>query len=91
MVELLKRNHDVLMEKYELFRTRNEILEKVALEKEKLYNEIKVAHDQASQRLYSTTKQLEEVRNQREVLEVRVRNLEDNQKSREQQLKTLKT
>ena len=45
MVDLLKRNHDVLMEKYELFRKRNETLEKVALEKEKLYNEIKLSHD----------------------------------------------
>ncbi len=28
MVELLKRNHDVMMEKYEVFRERNENLEK---------------------------------------------------------------
>jgi hypothetical protein len=56
MVELLKRNHDVLMEKYELFRTRNETLEKVALEREKLYNEIKVSHDQTSQRLFAVSK-----------------------------------
>ena len=30
MVELLKRNHDVMMEKYEVFRVRNETLEKTA-------------------------------------------------------------
>ena len=31
MVQLLKRNHDVLLEKYELFRARNESLEKLAV------------------------------------------------------------
>ena len=56
MVELLKRNHDILMEKYELFRNRNETLEKVALEKEKLYNEIKMSHDQLNQRLFTVQK-----------------------------------
>ena len=35
MVELLKRNHDVMMEKYETYRIRNEGLEKKALEKER--------------------------------------------------------
>jgi hypothetical protein len=52
MVEVLKRNHDTLMEKYELFRNRNEMLEKLAFEKEKLYNELKVTHDSLAQRLY---------------------------------------
>ena len=45
LVELLKRNHDVVLEKYELSRQRNEILEKTSLEKEKLYNEIKIEND----------------------------------------------
>jgi hypothetical protein len=34
MVDLLKRNHDVMMEKYELYRQRNDQLEKTTLEKE---------------------------------------------------------
>lgn len=42
MVQLLKRNHDVLMEKYELYRAQNQELEKVALEKERLYNEMNI-------------------------------------------------
>jgi hypothetical protein len=44
-VELLKRNHDVVLEKYELQRQRNDSLEKTAIEKEKLYNEIKIEND----------------------------------------------
>lgn len=67
MVELLKRNHDVLMEKYELFRARNESLEQVALEKEKLYNEMKVSHDQVSQKLFVLQKANEELRGLRDV------------------------
>lgn len=45
MVELLKRNHDVLMDKHELVKKRNEQLEKTAHEKETLYNNIKADHD----------------------------------------------
>ena len=45
MVQLLKRNHDMLMEKYEIFRNRNESLEKLAVEKESLYNDMKIELD----------------------------------------------
>ena len=45
MFELLKRNHDVMMEKYELFRQRNELLEKKIHEKETLYVQIKDEND----------------------------------------------
>jgi len=48
MVELLKRNHDVMMEKYELFRQRNDILEKKAIEKEALYGKMKHENDEIS-------------------------------------------
>ena len=41
MVELLKRNHDVMMEKYEVYADRNKTLEKQTLEKEQLYVSIK--------------------------------------------------
>jgi len=36
------------MEKYELFRQRNESLEKVAVEKETMYNDLKVSCDKLS-------------------------------------------
>ena len=49
MVQILKRNHDMLMDKYEIFRNRNESLEKMAVEKESLYNEIKIDFDKLSQ------------------------------------------
>lgn len=45
-MELLKRNHDVMVDKYEEQRQRNEMLEKTAIEKERLYHEIKNENDQ---------------------------------------------
>lgn len=52
MVELLKRNHDVMMEKYETYRIRNDALEKKALEKENLYVVIKAENDNLSNSVY---------------------------------------
>lgn len=45
LVEMLKRNHDIVVEKYEMQRQRVEGLEKTAHEKERLYNEIKGEND----------------------------------------------
>lgn len=53
MVELLKRNHDVMMEKYELFRQRNELLEKKSLDKETLYVKIKHENDELADKYYA--------------------------------------
>ena len=52
MVELLKRNHDVMMEKYETYRVRNDALEKKAMEKENLYVVIKAENDKLSNQVY---------------------------------------
>ena len=52
MVELLKRNHDVMMEKYEIYAERNKILEKKALEQEKLYVTIKAESEDLAHQLY---------------------------------------
>ena len=62
MVELLKRNHDVMMEKYEVFRERNENLEKQASQKEKLYIEIKAEKDKIANERYSIRRQAEDFR-----------------------------
>lgn len=41
MVDMLRRNHDSMLEKYELYRVRNETLEKSYQEKDDLYHKIK--------------------------------------------------
>ena len=45
LVELLKRNHDVMVDKYEEQRQLNQMLDKNSNEKERLYNEIKLEND----------------------------------------------
>ena len=78
------------MEKYEIFRARNETLEKVALQKEKLYNEIKISYDNTSQQLFVLQKKYEEVRNTKDILDIKVKKLEETTKMRDEQLKLLK-
>jgi len=48
LVQLLQKNHDVVMEKYELLRQRNDMLEKNSLDKERLYNDIKSEMDKVA-------------------------------------------
>jgi hypothetical protein len=45
MIDLLKRNHDTMLQKYEQYRQRNEVLEKSTLDKETLYLKIKTEND----------------------------------------------
>ena len=69
MVELLKRNHDVMMEKYETYRIRNEGLEKKALEKENLYVVIKSENDNLSNQVYQFKRQVEDLRQEKQLLD----------------------
>ena len=69
MVELLKRNHDVMMEKYETYRQRNELLEKKALDKENLYVVIKGENDKLSNSVYQLKRQVEDLRQERQLLD----------------------
>jgi len=74
LVELMKRNHDIVVEKYEVQRQRNESLEKVAIEKEKLYNEIKIENDQISNNNYKLQRGIEELLNEKRILEGKLKN-----------------
>jgi hypothetical protein len=69
MVELLKRNHDVMMEKYEVYAERNKILEKKALEQEKLYVTIKAENEDLANQLYQVKRQAEDFRQEKLILE----------------------
>ena len=78
MVELLKRNHDVMMEKYELFRQRNELLEKKSLDKETLYVQVKHENDQLSAKYSSEMHQAEELRQTNQILASKLKACEAN-------------
>ena len=90
MVQLLKRNHDTLLEKYELFRQKNDSLEKLAIEKESMFNEMKIENDKMSSKYYKTQKVYEEVANKKEMLEQKLKRFEDQNKDKDEQIKTLK-
>lgn len=90
MVTLLKRNHDVLMEKYELFRAQNEQLEKVALEKERLYNEMKIDTDRLSSDLFRAQKSSEELRSLNEILDAKLRKSDESHRTKDAEMKSLK-
>ena len=69
MVELLKRNHDVMMEKYETYRARNDTLEKKALEKENLYVVVKADNDKLSNSVYQLKREVGELQQEKQLLE----------------------
>ncbi len=75
-MELLKRNHDVMVDKYEEQRQRNEMLEKTAIEKERLYHEIKNENDQLANQSYKMQRGIEELANEQRILETKLKNCE---------------
>ena len=91
MVALLKRNHDTLLEKYELFRQRNQSLEKLAVEKETMYNETKIEIDKLSQSVFKLQRSEDELKSEKSLLESKIARFTENEKSKDEQLKTLKT
>ena len=76
LVELLKRNHDVIVEKYEMQRQHHDALEKNALDKERLYNEIKQENDQLANTNYKLQRSTEDLLNEKRILEVKLKNQE---------------
>lgn len=69
MVELLRRNHDVLMEKYELVRRQHEALEKTSAQKEELFNKMQVETEQLRSKVFDLEKATAELANEKELLE----------------------
>ena len=91
MVELLKRNHDVMMEKYEVYSERNKTLEKKALEKEQLYVTIKSENETLANQLYQVKRQAEDYRQEKQILESKFNTAESLCKQATEQAASLKT
>ena len=90
MVELLKRNHDVMMEKYEVYSERNKTLEKKALEKEQLYVSIKAENEGMAHELYQVKRQAENFRQDNQILESKFSTAESLSKQATEQANSLK-
>ena len=68
MVQLLRRNHDAMIEKYELYRARNETLEKGMLDKEQLYIKIRSENEQLADQLYGFKRIAEDCKQENVIL-----------------------
>lgn len=90
LMELMKRNHDIVVEKYEVQRQRNESLEKVAIEKEKMYNEIKIENDQLANTNYKLQRATDDLLNEKRLLENKLKNAEVNLKQCQDDLRVLR-
>ena len=78
------------MEKCELFRAQNQQAEKVALEKERLYNDMKMDADRAGSDLFKAQKYSEELKNLNEILEEKLKKADEGNRAKDEQIKTLK-
>ena len=84
MVELLKRNHDVMMEKYETYRVRNDALEKKAQEKENLYVVIKAENDKLSNQVLQFKRELGDIQLEKQLLESKFNQADSQMKNAEE-------
>lgn len=76
LVEMLKRNHDIVVEKYQMQMTRVDGLEKTTIEKERMYNEIKIENDQLSNSIYKLQRSNEDLQNEKKIYESKLKNTE---------------
>ncbi|MEC8427050.1 MAG: hypothetical protein VXZ35_01385 [Pseudomonadota bacterium] len=90
MVLLLKRNHDLAVEKNELYRAQNQQLEKVALEKDRLYNEVSSEQSRLTSEISRFQRQCEELKSQCDLLDAKLKKSEESNKNKDQELKTLR-
>jgi len=65
-------------------------LEKVALEKERLYNDMKIDTDKLTSDLFKAQKYNEELKNLNEILDVKLKKSDESNRTKDEQLKTLK-
>ena len=80
MVEVLRRNHDAMMLKYETYRQRNEELEAEIFEKKKIYSQIKSANDSLQTEVYEHRRNATDLSQKNEILDSKLRNAEQGNK-----------
>lgn len=90
VVEMLRRNHDTMLEKYELYRQRNDTLEKGYLEKETLYLRIKGENESLADQLYGFKRVAEDCKQENTILRSKLVNAEQTAKTNGEQAVTFK-
>ena len=86
----MKRNHDIVLEKYEIQHQRNESLEKLAIEKERLYNDMRIENDHLTDANYRLQRCTEELVNEKRILEGKLKNAEGNLKATQEEVRILR-
>lgn len=86
----MKRNHDIVLEKYEIQHQRNESLEKLAIEKERLYNDMRIENDHLTDANYRLQRGTEELVNEKRILEGKLKNAEGNLKATQEEVRILR-
>lgn len=79
-----------MLEKYEQYRQRNEVLEKGYLEKETLYLRIKTENEQLADQLYGFKRVAEDCKQENTILKTKLNNAEQIAKSNGEQAVALK-
>lgn len=85
VVELLRRNHDTMLEKYEVYRQRNEMLEKSQLEKEQLYVRIKSENEHLADQVYGHKRVAEDLKQENTILKQKLYSAEQAAKTNGEQ------
>ena len=91
LVELLKRNHDVMVDKYEEQRQLNQMLDKNSSEKERLYNEIKLENDHLANQSYKLSRLVEDLSNEKRIYETKLKNCESILRTTQEDLRAVKS
>lgn len=79
-----------MVEKYELYRQRNEQLEKTALEKEQLYLKIKSENDVLSDQLYTIKRVAEDLKQENSLISAKLTNVSETAKTAQEQATSFK-
>ena len=90
LLDMLKRNHDVLLEKHDLVKRRNDQLERTSAQREQQYEDLKLEHDRAADQLHRSQSELTEKTRALEMLGKRLKDSSAQAKTAEDQLQSLR-
>lgn len=90
MLDMLKRNHDVLLEKHDLVKRRNDQLERSTAQKEQLYEDLKLEHDKIADQFHRSQTDLVEKTRTLQLLEKRLKDASAQATAAEDELRSLR-
>lgn len=86
-MNLLQKNHDIVVEKYELMKQQQSMLEKNSSDKEKLFYKIKADCDELNLENHQLKRQNDDLLNDKRIAESKIKNLQTSLKQNEDEVK----